>query len=551
MSIFYKGKQIAGNEVTLSEVKKQTEQGINELEYKKNSSLQDLENKRSSSLDVLSQKVEEAVGVAIGTYLDIASNSIYTPSGYLLRDGAEYSRTQFESFYDNWLTTSLYTLCGYMEIYSSTISKGFEAELTFKIGENITSEEGLIDYDGYHLLYIYNGKIKAYTSEAGDVEFGDAVVNTEFTAKLVCSDVITVTINNVTLTQSVDSGKITLMNNSIKKCSLLSLSLINGEALYANGKYNSVIGYSGSPTITEIGTTHVGANLKAYSYAEYNNQINNNGFCDKFAVDTTNKKFRVPLANPNTRTLIKKKEPTELDPTWYNLYSDGWCEQGGVTTPSASTANKEVFLNIEYRNTSYQVLIGNEYTASATSVACIITSTKTTTGFTIADAKNSAYYTYWRTQGYTDRIVEGSTRPYVVVANGKLNESDMNWSQWATSLEGKANSDLTNVTFTQTLKDKFISWNMPDYNSGIAVTFPVAGTEFIAPCDGIYVTNVYYNNRQSYLYINGIQAFMYYDHSDSIIQYPMYVPLQKGDTIYWSASLTNDFSIFYPLKGAN
>lgn len=30
-----------------------------------------------------------------------------------------------------------------------------------------------------------------------------------------------------------------------------------------------------------------------------------------------------------SRVLVEKKEPTDNDPTWYNLYSDGWCEQGG------------------------------------------------------------------------------------------------------------------------------------------------------------------------------------------------------------------------------
>ena len=724
MSIFHKGKPIATTGTTpfaISDIVEQTNNGLKDLEDKRVSSIKSVETTKINSLEKLeerkenciseientrdyivadvtaegttqvnlckdqvnlakdevilataqaelaTQKAEEAVGVAIGSYIDIASNATYTPSGYLLRDGAEYSASQFQDLWDKWLTTSLYAIRGYMEIYSSEISKGFNAELIFKTGTDITLEQALISYDGYNLAYISNGVIQGYSPNEGSVEFGNATANTEILVYLSCSsELITATINNTSITyQFKDSEKLIPNGNYTRGLSLLSSSLINGSALYSHGKYNSVMSYVGSnTTLEEMGTTHVGSRIKAESYADYQQQIDTYGYCDKFGVgqranitssnagltvsgeytgdedkvftatdetvvnpiltvgslclnnngiisnfayntsniinwnitppsefiikintgsdiDTTQGIFgsdvsvcikggrlgynsqvsegsftsvvtvsteqdiwikyvkkssidgvayysftgepssylrinsssetlfsslaigygyvagsyypflgsvdlnnssyvdiegrtimlsslnwtpslslhgltvtgipnvgdtiavtlentiRTPLANPNNRVLIEKKEPTESDPSWYNLYSDGWCEQGGVTIPSASTANKEVVLGVEYRDTNYQVLIGNEYTASATAVSCVVTSTKTTSGFTIADSKTATYYTYWRTQGYTNRVVEGSTRPYVVVANGELNESDMNWSQWATSLEGK------------------------------------------------------------------------------------------------------------------
>jgi hypothetical protein len=56
------------------------------------------------------------------------------------------------------------------------------------------------------------------------------------------------------------------------------------------------------------------------------------------------------------RQLVEKKEPTSNDPTWYNLYSDGWCEQGGIvkyTSDSLTTVN----LSKAYTNTDYCVQI--------------------------------------------------------------------------------------------------------------------------------------------------------------------------------------------------
>lgn len=40
-------------------------------------------------------------------------------------------------------------------------------------------------------------------------------------------------------------------------------------------------------------------------------------------------KLRFKLPRRTNRILTEKKESSNNDPTWYNLYSDGWCEQGG------------------------------------------------------------------------------------------------------------------------------------------------------------------------------------------------------------------------------
>lgn len=316
MSLFYKRKPIATTGTTpfaISDIVQQTNGGIKDLEDKRVESINSINNTKTNSINTINtttqnninnikieganqialataqaelatQKAEEAVGVAIGTYLDIASNSTYTPSGYLLRDGAEYSKSQFENFYNNWLT---------------------------------------------------NGTIKILT------------------------------------------------------------------------------------------------------YADYNEQVRQYGFCDKFAVDTSNQKFKAPLASPVNRVLIEKKEPTESDPTWYNLYNDGWCEQGGIIPASATT----ITLLKAYGSDIYSILMsGSNYASSDQALGV---SSYDNTSFKV---NSSNYKRFWEAKGYTNQVVEGSTRPYVVVANGELNQSTMNWSQWATSLEGKLNTDHSNDT---------------------------------------------------------------------------------------------------------
>lgn len=53
-----------------------------------------------------------------------------------------------------------------------------------------------------------------------------------------------------------------------------------------------------------------------------------------------------------SRILIAKKEATSSDKTWYNLYSDGYCEQGGMEPNDATT----ISLPLSFRDTLYNVL---------------------------------------------------------------------------------------------------------------------------------------------------------------------------------------------------
>lgn len=79
-----------------------------------------------------------------------------------------------------------------------------------------------------------------------------------------------------------------------------------------------------------------------------------------------------------SRVLVEKKEPTDNDLTWYNLYSDGWCEQGGHIPQGSGTSGTITFLK-PFSNTNYTVVsntgndaannyfIVNTYTGKATS----------------------------------------------------------------------------------------------------------------------------------------------------------------------------------------
>ena len=72
--------------------------------------------------------------------------------------------------------------------------------------------------------------------------------------------------------------------------------------------------------------------------------------------------------------------------SWYRVYSDGWCEQGGVTTPDAN-GHAAISLLQAYTNTNYNVVFGVEAdsTGGTDNAYCpfVGINTKVTTGFDI------------------------------------------------------------------------------------------------------------------------------------------------------------------------
>ena len=145
------------------------------------------------------------------------------------------------------------------------------------------------------------------------------------------------------------------------------------------------------------------------SYEEYEQELTENGKCEKFALDTEQAKFRVPTVNSddvfdnegitlkyivfleektkkletlfsafdNTlattlkASLVEKinvdhsndtkpyiKETYVNGTSWYRIWSDNWCEQGGLSSAvNGANATTTVALLKQYKNTSYSCYV--------------------------------------------------------------------------------------------------------------------------------------------------------------------------------------------------
>lgn len=141
-----------------------------------------------------------------------------------------------------------------------------------------------------------------------------------------------------------------------------------------------------------------------------------------FVVNQDNMTFRLPLLN-GERVLVEKKEATTDDPTWYNLYNDGWLEQGG----NVATAGTNVVLTLNFlksfSNTDYYFnRSAIKKTADGNNATTFTGCQNKTTSSVQFYCENSAYVdSYdWCAEGYTS-IPNTNTNLYYKVDNAVTN----------------------------------------------------------------------------------------------------------------------------------
>lgn len=95
------------------------------------------------------------------------------------------------------------------------------------------------------------------------------------------------------------------------------------------------------------------------------------------------------------------KESYQNGDSWYRIYSDGWCEQGGNLTLSVGNAITQVALLVAYKNTNYFIWLQDK--GSSQDVynggVSIYSSNLTNSSFYINPNTNNKNI-YWQACGY-------------------------------------------------------------------------------------------------------------------------------------------------------
>lgn len=170
------------------------------------------------------------------------------------------------------------------------------------------------------------------------------------------------------------------------------------------------------------------------------------GAADYYLLDTTNKQFKLP--RKQKRTLIQAVKNT--NGTWYNLYSDGWLEQGGT----ASSGSSSVVFPVAFSDTTYY-FNANLTSGGSASTGHIISSGYGTTGCTL---KEGQYQTpqraltnnaKWIASGYAAESVYASAGvrlEYYYVGNFEQSAVEQTAGLNAEMFNNKADRNLLNTT---------------------------------------------------------------------------------------------------------
>lgn len=254
--------------------------------------------------------------------------------------------------------------------------------------------------------------------------------------------------------------------------------------------------------------------LNTCTYAEYEQDLLTYGQCGKFAIDLENKTFKVPTVKDGA--VIQQALTNDELGKSYNAglpnITGSFAVNGSLTPDGAFTKETEIG--------GYALVNSNPV--------------NTRTRFN-ASLSNPIYG-----NSDTAQMNAVAMRYFVVVANGQVNESMMDWSEWATSLQGKANVDFSNIT---ELARKTIA-NMPmPSNEYTELTIGASGTEYTTQANGYFVVATTAKDTQRIALINTTNGMIsslapYYD---SVVG--VFVPAKKNDVIKLEYTSTT-FSYF-------
>lgn len=316
------------------------------------------------------------------------------------------------------------------------------------------------------------------------------------------------------------------------------LHLLDGSLLQGGGVYDAFIQHMAKlyETDTETFCTE----------EEYQQSITKYGVCGKYVYDNENMTLRLPMKYNGEKGIhvVKEQQHTGENTSWYCLYSNGLCIQGGILSPCNL---KTVNLAISYQNANYDAIATQTVPYASYSVPTVYKKTKTSITF---DASVADTHTNWISIGYVEmsaykRMIEYK---YIVVANSTKTDIQVNIDNVVTDLNGKADTDLANAFPSQSFIDKSIEWGMPDYTAGVNQSANKSQRNNV---DGwvnwTYQSNTAYGN----LYVsndnnNWIEVNKIYGNVNS--SSGIMIPMPKGT--YYKCNYKDRF-VFYPVKGAS
>lgn len=166
----------------------------------------------------------------------------------------------------------------------------------------------------------------------------------------------------------------------------------------------------------------VGGRLNTCTYSQYQSDIDTYGKCGKWGLDTENGKFKTPYI-PDGTHIQQAMTDGELGKSYNAGLPNITATWNGGRINEVGIASGAVY-------------------ATATNLGFTGGGSNSGISWAFNAARSNPIY------GATDTVQTEavSLRYFVVVATGSIKQSEMDWSAWASSLQGKANVDMDNLS---------------------------------------------------------------------------------------------------------
>ena len=220
------------------------------------------------------------------------------------------------------------------------------------------------------------------------------------------------------------------------------------------------------PALYDTYLTGATPKLLTCTYAAFSTQLASTGNCAKFAVDTANQKFRVPMLKDGD-SITQAASAAELGKSYKaglpNITGSVYVQ--GLTYGSAIVSSGSLF--------AYESGFNNGVTGVSATNGC------STIGLNAA-ASSSIYG-----NATTVRDEQVRLRHFVVLASAQNSSSVFDWSNYMAGLAGKANVDFTNIPLAgKANAGKAMAYAL-DYDN--PVSFGILDTWVYAPVGGLLV----------------------------------------------------------------
>ena len=327
------------------------------------------------------------------------------------------------------------------------------------------------------------------------------------------------TINDYTVTTAYQYG----MNQYYKG------TMNSGAWLRSNGQWNNKSVYEG---LYNWALTQLNAGVEGFKSSTASDITDYD-----FVINTTDETFRLPLIGK--RVLVESKKPTDDDKTWYNLYSDGWCEQGGDYNGSATTGRITLFKNYKDKD-SYQVFTQVHFDASGYGYQIGVFN-KSINGFNWGSA-GSNYKFNWQASGYVNlSIITSDYNLYYYCGNVEENPQLVNVARIEEVLVDKTN--MVQASIASIPSDKYED-----------LTLLASNQPYIAPENGYFYLSKAGSSGQYISMLNQATGISLFSEKNNSGSPRVLYRVKKGDKIiitYTTTGTTYYFRFYYDISTAS